>query len=316
MKIVTLQLDIKEEIDAMEQQVLASWKNVRDLRPALEDLYARATHDTRAFFEDFEPSTLCHSLIEARAGVIESYFSDEDQKNLCGYYDSISNTLSQINTSLGYVLSATRNMDGPWDFSGKLTPHFKAIVKKYPSLAHATLKTDAESVEFKGSYIGAVRSFEFPERITANHVEAEMDSHGKGSAYALLGAAYAHFMGISEQLNTLRLVRDIKGLFDINEPSMKFGKIIDGSTGNKLLDTLISLGEPMHQEQDFVDAVENAKTFRAKTEEEQKAISAGYFTSNDELDRSINESQKKALKALCRHFRTSSGHDQSISVTP
>lgn len=317
MKIVTLQLNIDEEINAMEQQVLASWSNVRDIRPALTELYAKAAHDTRAFFEDFEPSMLCRSLIEARRTEIEKLFDDEDQKALCGYYDAVSSTLSQIDNRMGYVLSASRNIDGPWDFSTKLTPHFKAILKKYPSLAHASPKPDSQNVEFQGCYIGAVRSSEFPERISARHVEYEVDSHGKGSAYVLIGAAYAHFMGISEKLNTLGLMRDIQGLFDISEPEMKFAKIIDGGVGNKLLDTLISLVEPMQQEKDFVDAVESMKAFRAKTPEEQKAMAnTNLFTSNAELDRIISESEKKALKAVRRYFRINPNHDSELSATP
>lgn len=317
MKTVTLQLNMDDEINAMEQQVLATWSNVRDIRPALQALYTQAAHDTRAFFEDFEPSMLCRSLSEARVAEIEKLFDDEDQKNLCGYYDSVASTLRQIDNGMSYVLSASRNLDGPWDFAEKLTVPFKALVKKHPGLAHASPKSDAENVEFQGCYIGAVRSPEFSERITSQYVGYEVDGHGKGAAYVLIGAAYAHFMGICEQINTLTLMRDIQGLFDINEPTIKFGKVIEGSVGNKMLDTLISLAEPMQEEKDFVDAVANMKAFRAMTPQEQtKKASADMHISNEELDRLINEHQKDALKAVRRHFRINSKHDQELSVTP
>jgi hypothetical protein len=317
MKTVTLQLNIDDEINAMEQQVLATWSNVRDIRPALQALYAQAAHDSRAFFEDFEPSMLCRSLSEARVAEIKKLFDDEDQKDLCGYYDSVANTLRQIDNGMSYVLGASRNIDGPWDFSEKLTPHFKVILKKYPSLAHASPKLDAEHLEFQGCYIGAVRSHEFFERITPQYVEYEVDGHGKGSAYVLIGAAYAHFMGVSEKLNTLALMRDIQSLFDIAEPVMKFGKIIDGSVGNKLLDTLISLADPMPQEKEFVDEVANMKAFRTMTPQERAQMNkTDMHISNEELDRLIDEHQKDALKAVRRHFRINSKPDHELSVAP
>lgn len=317
MKNVTLQLNIDDEINAMEQYVLATWSHVDDIRPALQALYTQATHDTRAFFEDFEPSMLCRSLSEARVAEIEKLFDDEDQKNLCGYYDSVASMLSQIDNGMSYVVSASRDLDGPWDFAKKLSVPFKALVKKYPGLAHASPKSDTDNVEFQGSYIGAVRSREFSERTTAQYVEYEVEGHGKGAAYVLIGAAYAHFMGICEQINTLTLMRDIQGLFDINEPAIKFGKVIEGSVGNKILDTLITLADPMKEEKDFVDAVADMKAFRAMTPQEQaKKAGADSHISNEELDRLINDNQNDALKAVRRHFRINSKHHQDPSVDP
>ncbi len=314
MKEVTLQLDIDEEINQLAQHVQATWNNVKEIHSVLRELQVRAAHDTRALFDQFEPSEVCHSLSKARQELVSRLFQDEDEKALCGSYDSIASVLDQAYYKMRSVREAGLGLDGPWDFSSKMAPHHKAILKKYPSLAHATPKANPDEHVFQGSYIGAVRSFEFPERITAGHVAHEIDGHGKGAAYVLLGAAYAHFMGINEHLNTKALVRDIKELFNTDIPNMTFGKVVTGAVDNKLLQTLITLSDEVYTEDQFKAAVVSRKEFSLMSpEDRQKVCDENPLCSMEELDRQISEDEKKTLKALRRVFSTNRGHGADLS---
>lgn len=314
MKEVTLSLDIDDEISLMAHHVQATWNNVRDIQAALKDLHAKASHDTRALFDQYEPSEVCHQLSQARQELVSGLFQDDDEKALCGSYDSIASVLDQTYYKLRSVREAGLGLDGPWDFASKMAPHHKAILKKYPSLAHATPKADPDEHVFQGSYIGAVRSFEFPERITPGHVEHEIDGHGKGAAYVLLSAAYAHFMGVTEQLNTKALVRDIKELFSTDMPSMTFGKVVTGAIDNKILKTLITLSAEVYTEDQFKAAVAGRKEYNLMSaEDKQKVCDENPLCSIEELDRKISEEEKKTLKALRRIFSVGRGQSADLS---
>lgn len=313
MKNVTLQFDLIEEVIAMELQILASWINARDLKTALCDLYAKARFDTRAFFDQHDVWQLCTALRDERADVIAPSLKGEDECMLAGYYDAIATTLSSMSNNLSPVHEACRNIDGAWDFTERFTPHFKVLTKKYPGLAHLKPRTDAEIREFSGSHLGS-RSIEFPARITPDYAAIENSNHGKGMAYVILGAAYAHFMAISEKLNTLEMVDSLQGFLDVRQPGISFEPIALKPTGSRHLDTLISVCAKPSTEGEFRQAVSDAKEWKMKTPEQQAhTASELQMPSNADLDRIIADSRKSAIKAVRRHFDRPYDHSLELN---
>lgn len=313
---VDLRLNIDDEITEMEQYVAAHWDNVRNLRPALKELHQRASHDARAFFKENDAWLAINALEQKRMTVISKLLQDPEEIDFCGYYDAVFVTLKGINNNLSYMGKVGRDIDGPWDFSSRVNPHLKAIFKRFPDLAHASLKSVAGEKVFQGSHIGSIRANEFPDIVTGSGVGLEKSVYGRSAAHALLSAAYVHFLGIAEMLNTLALARDIEQFIPVSEPGLKFSPIISGQTGNKLLDAALSLCDPVPSESEFLEAVAKAKEFRKKSHEDQAKEVVDHGFSISDLDQGIAESRRKAVKALKRCFGSADRRSEPSSLAP
>lgn len=287
MKELTVDINLDEEVTHLAEFIRQKWTPIANIEALFTDIRDAALHAARGWFDQHEIWEFAVKLEDQRAAMLKKTLSDDLDVGL-EYYDALCTLLSSVSRDAQPVRDAALAVDGNWDFSRVTSRLTSRLLETYPDLAPsrplgwAELEKDYNDFDgqeaydprpdrelFTGSHVPGLQSPAFPGRVALPYVMYDEKCQGLKARGALVGAVFAHFLGIAEYLNTLELKTAIEKAFSgIHTPELLFERHVE--TDNKLLKVLIALARPSPSKEDFEKAVVAKAKFEALSEDEKE----------------------------------------------
>lgn len=289
MKTLTADINLDEEVGHLAEFIRLKWTPIADIEPVLREIRAAAFQAARAWFDHDVLDVEASKLEDARAAMLKREL-DLTNDSSVAYYDALCTLLGSISLQARNLREAAEALDGDWNFGARVGKLHAHLADKYPSLLGArplgwcddALSDDddralqkrehAECAKFNCAAVSSTMSPEFPIRAALSSVMFEEKSRGRKAASSLVGAAFAHFLGIAKYLNTVKLVSDLSAaLPQLEEPVVLFERTC--LTTNPLLKAAFELAPACPTRTAYEDCVAHqAKFVELSTEEQAERI--------------------------------------------
>ncbi len=288
MKELTADTNLDEEVTHLAAFIGQKWTPIANIEALFTEIRDAALHAARGWIDQHAIWELASEMEDRRANLLKSTLAAELDVGV-EFYDALCTLLYAIGRDAKHVRDAALALDGEWDFSRRSNRVELSLSAKYPDLAAARpfgwaeLEKDycdfygqeayqprEDRALFKGSNVPGLLSPSFTSRVALPYVMYDEKCQGLKANRVLVGAVFAHFLGIAEHLNTLELKRAIQKAFsDIEKPEMLFERKI--KTDNKILNVLLELAGKSPTKEEFEKAVAAKAEFDALSDEDKAA---------------------------------------------
>ncbi|MEX3983765.1 hypothetical protein AB4Y45_32805 [Paraburkholderia sp. EG287A] len=227
MKELTADIDLDHEVAAVASFISLKWTAISNVQAMVAEIRTVAERYARSLFEHHALWLRAKELLDARKALLEQT-SGLDPRVGLDYYDAVCVLLDHVQWSAEDIGRTGRAMLGNWDLDAPAKRLATSLEERYPDLTFARPRgwADLESgyVEyagqeeynpqpdrdaFHGSRVEGARSDTLPGRLALPYVICDEKCRGRKASVALVGTVLAQFMGITEFLNTQRLVNDL-----------------------------------------------------------------------------------------------------------
>lgn len=294
----TANVDIDAELAAITAHIADTWAPIENLGQIVKYVQEQAFIRGRAWIEK-HPVWLSLSAAEAarEARLTAALTSDEEQR-LGPYYDAPCMLLRYMSLQTDALREAGLNLDGRWDYEKVVNAIHREARTQYlqldsakPLLWDALAKNyidfdgmedfdhKAATASFNGADTSTAGAGDFVTRTALPHVMYDETCQGRKAASVLVGAVFAHFLGIVAHRNTQGMLEAIRKFsLDTLPASVTFGTRF--ASANPLLQALITMAESSidHREQAltnvdaYTKALADARVFAVLPESEKEAI--------------------------------------------
>lgn len=291
MKNLTVNINQDEEVLHLAEFIRQKWTPIANLEALITDIRAKAWHAARAWFVEHDIFEYACELEDARVALLESSLGLEEGDVSVSLYDAVCQLLHDISRESSMLRKAALDIDGPWDFERRSKNLTSELLAKYPDLEQARPLgwdqlepgySDFDGMEaynpkpdrdlFQGVHIEHVRAVPFPGRIALPYVMYDEKCQGQKARVSLVGAVYAHFLSITEFLNTHTLKAAIaEGLPNREHPEMLFEHGLK-DVGHPLLKALAQKARPSPTKENFEAHLASKMKVKELTEEEREQL--------------------------------------------
>lgn len=285
MKTLTADINLDEEVGHLAEFIRLKWSPISDIEPVLTKIRDAALETARGWFDDHTLNVEAGKLEDARAAMLKRELDLANDSSVA-YYDALCTLLGSVSLDARNLREAAEALDGDWNFGtrvGKLHAH---LADQYPSLVGARplgwcddelsdaderalqKREHADCAKFNGAAVRSTLAPEFPIRAALSSVMFEEKSRGRKATSSLVGAAFAHFLGIAKFLNTVKLVNDLPAaLPQLEEPVVLFERTY--STANPVLKAAFELAPAGPTKAAYEECVAHQAQFETLSTEEQ-----------------------------------------------
>ncbi len=289
MKELNETINLDEEVLHLAEFIRQKWTPIANIEDLFREIRDAALHSARGWFDQHEVWELATELEDKRSDKLEAELKLSFDAGAY-LYDAWCTLLSAISRKAKDVREAGMALDGDWDFTRRTRRVEVSLSEKYPDLASARPlgwaeleagysdfdgqeeydpKPDREL--FKGAKVQGTLSGTFPLRVALPYVMYDEKCQGNRASHVLVGAVFAHFLGIAEHLNTVKLKCDlVAALPELDSPGMVFERTLQ--TDNPILKVLFDLAPPCRSKAEFEACIASRTEFDALSEEEKARI--------------------------------------------
>jgi hypothetical protein len=287
MKELTADIDLDHEVAAVASFISLKWTAISNVQQFVADIRQVAERQGKSLFENHALWACAKDLLDARTKLLARKSGFNPRVGL-EYYDAVCILLDSVKSSAKEISDAGRAMLGAWDIGTQSKKLHAVLDERYPDLAEASPRgwdvfesalenvprlpkahdVQADRDAFHGACVQGVRSAEFPVRAGLPEVFRYAKCQGRKPSQQLVAAVLAHFMGITEFLNTDRLVKDLpRALPELHEPAMLFERTT--STDNPFLKVAFETAAPCRPREQLEESIAAIETFDALSPEEK-----------------------------------------------
>lgn len=309
MKELTLGLDLDQEVAALASFVSMKWTPIAGITELFTEIRTAALWAGRAWFDKHLVWEAATRMEDAREELLKDAVGGGDAP----YYDAYCTLLSQLSRATDDAREAALMVDGKWDFERRTKQLTTAVMSKYPDLytsrplgwdALAENYCDFDGQEeydprpdrelFQGVKVQGTLSADFPGRVALPYVMYDEKCQSMKAYQVLVGAVFAHFLGIAEFINTRRLIEDLKAAVspDVGAREVLFERKVE--TANPLLQFMLSDIRPAPTKAEFDEAQVQRAAWNALTEAERKAREADSAKEVSDLLASLLRGESRA----------------------
>jgi hypothetical protein len=309
----TTEVDIETERAAVAAHIKANWAAIEGLDQIVKYAQEQAFNRGRAWFESHPVWLRISAMEDARTAQLEAALPSEEERRLGPYYDRPSEVLRYMSMHAEALRKAALNLEGPWNYEKAVNGVYAELRKEYPELAKArplgwdelakdysdfdgmeSFDHKANAASFKGADTSTAGSGDFAMRTALPYVMYDETCQGRKAAAVLVGAIFAHFLGIVSHRNTQGLLASL-GKLPVDKLPANVMQEATLTSVNPLLQALIFMAESSvdNRERDqtsaeaYATALANARVFAALPESEKEVIRATNLKDIDELMHSI-----------------------------
>jgi hypothetical protein len=280
MKKLTVDINLNDEVAYLAEFIRLKWTPIKNLEALFGEIRDAAFHAGRAHFDSHVTCLKAREMEKARTALLATTYGRNASAEL---YDALCTLLFEVGLSVRGLSDAGLDLDGEWDFTRLVAALELQLAPRYPDLANARPQgwldqAAADALDeydpypdrelFKGARVDGPISSDFPGRVALPYVMyAEVEQDYRAS-HSLVGAVFAHFLGIASYLNSHKLADDLEAaLPKLLEPTMLFER--DIRTDNPILKVAISIAKPPKTKESFEANLASQATFEALPEEEK-----------------------------------------------
>lgn len=323
MKELTANIDLDHEVAAVASFISLKWTAIGNVQQMVAEIRRIAERYGRSLFDHHPLWCRAKELHDARRALLEQQ-SGLDARVGLEYYDAVCILLYGVKWSAEDISKAGRAMLGAWDLGTRSKKLHTALEERYPDLTHARprgwaeLENGAEDFAtrqeaydpqpdrdaFHGACVQGTLSAELPVRLALPEVFLHEKCQGRKASVQLVAAVLAHFMGITEFLNTVRAVEALpRAVQQLDEPFVVFERA--ASTDNPFLKVAFETANPCRTPADLAQAIGNLAEYDALSDEgkarraAERDKSVAEFISG--LKDSADEDQKKRAAEMERY---------------
>lgn len=289
MKKLALPINVTTEAEALAAFIDQTWTAIPDIKSLFNEIRDAALYESRAWFDNYAVGFLAHDMMQARRGLLITRLATEDEKESGPFYDNVCNVLYQIWSNSDFVAKIGREIDGSWDYSDRVDAVYAKLAKKYPGLASAkplgwaALAKDYSDFDgqeeydgpaatelFQGMDVTSAGSAGFVSRTALPYVMYDEKCQGRKAPRVLVGAVFAHFLGIREFMNTQAMCDALKALPLRADPEVLFD-IEMPTSSNPLMQVLLQMARAPYTVEEYQKSLSERAAYVAMTDAEKAA---------------------------------------------
>lgn len=285
---LTPTLDLDAEVVALAEFISAKWTPIANITQLFTEIRDAAMHAARAWIDKHRVWEVASKMEDDREAMLREVLGLPESNP--AWYDAYCTLLSHVAHKASALREAGLAVDGEWDFecrenqvAAKLADKYDSLVEARPlgwaALAENYVDFDGQAeydpkpdrALFKGARVEGTLSACFPGRVALPYVMYDEVCQGRRAYRVLVGAVYAHFLGIAEYLNTTRLIDDLQAAVT---PAVQFrGMLYERKveSQNPLLQFMLADLSPCPPKASFEESLAHQAAFAALTPEEQAA---------------------------------------------
>lgn len=315
MKELTADINLDEEVSAVASFISLKWTAISNVQALVADIRGAAERIGRPLF-DHHTVWLCAKELREERRIMLEQLPGIDSRAGVEYYDAICRLLDSVKNSAQDISNAGREMLGTWDLGARAKALLVTFEERYPDLASARPRGWPELEDgyvdfagqeeydprpdrdlFHGSRVEGTLSDDLPGRLALPHVMHDERCRNRKASVSLVAAVLAHFMGITEFLNSQRIIRALPvAIPDLYERYMLFKLKV--RTDNPFLRVAFEMAPAHSSRDDFETVLVNLAAFDALSVEEKARHEAERSASVDRFIESLKgpispEAQKK-----------------------
>lgn len=291
MKKLTTALNLDEEVNNLAEFIAQKWTPISNLEALFTEIRDAALHAARAWFDQHAVWEVATEMEDKRTALLEANLN-MGFKVYPALYDAQCTLLSSVARSTGEVRNSALDLDGDWDYTRRVRAVELSLGSRYPDLAGARplgwdalakAYNDFDGQEeydprpdrelFKGVLVQGTFSGSFTSRVALPYVMYDEKCQSYKAAHVLVGAVFAHFLGIAEYLNTEKLKKDlVDALPDVATPEMMFERNLQ--TDNPILKVMFELATTCRSKAEFETCLASYAEYEALSDEEKAARKA------------------------------------------
>lgn len=286
MKNLVADMNLNEEVEHLVAFISQKWTPITNLQAMFTEIRDAALHAGRGWLESHDIWAKTRDMEKARQTLLLETLGLDEASGV-EYYDALCTLLDSVGNSAKGLSTAGMALDGEWDFERRVRALQLVLSPRYPDLADArplgwaSLEKgyrDYDGMEeydpsedhgvFNGTYVPGRISADFTGRVALPYVMYDEICQGRKASYVLVGAVFAHFLGIAEFLNTHKLMQDLDTAFpQLQEPVMLYERKV--TTANPFLKVAVELARPAPRKEEFEQSLANKAAFEALSDEEK-----------------------------------------------
>jgi hypothetical protein len=290
MKNLTADINLDDEVKHLAEYIRQKWTPVADLEALFTEVRAAAEYAARTWFDSHPLWLATNELADKRTALLAAKYGPTVYPDL---YDALVTLLQHIRNDAREVSDVARSLDGQrWNFEARVKKLSINLEVRYPDLTNARplgwaeleprwkdyagqdeYDPEPDQDLFQGVRVQGSRSDYFPGRVAVPYVMHDEKNRNCKASAALVGAVFAHFLGITEFLNTHRLAQDVVvALPQLHAPDMLYERIV--TTGNPVLKVMVQSAPAAHSQAEFEEHVRQMAEFDALSESDKAARKA------------------------------------------
>lgn len=304
MKPLNHDFDLDQESRAIVAFLEVKWAPIARLPDLVDAIRTAALHAARGWIDRYDVGTLAHALESKRKEVLAAIKAPSDSE----YYDAYLHFLGSVQSLDNTLYQVGLNLDGAWDYGRKvkrlawhLTETFSGLTEMQPlgymeaagADVHDLCEAYKPSVDrdlFQGSKVEGVLSGTFPMRVALPYVKADA-GQGLEPWVTLIGAIYAHFLGLQQYRNMWDLTTALTKAMPYDVPAVQFS--LPKTSDNPFVRVLLTWsGTPPSE-----DAYRGALRYRASMSM-PAAQSAAHLQAEPALMRAHAEDLRRRHEAI------------------
>ena len=290
MKTFTPDIDLDQEVKAMADFIAHKWTPISGLHELFRAIRDAALHDARGWIDAYYVGEHLHNLREARSQVLEAQLG-ENLAQRAKFYDAPCFFLNRASELFHKMRDEGMNLDGQWDYSRRVSRLAHAMRSRFEDLAQARphgwdklhenyqdfdgmqgFSSKEDSALFSGTKVDGAGSADFVWRTALPYVMYDEVCQGRKASSVLVGAVYAQFLGIAEQLHSIAVCKELDKLEGLYAPQMVFETAL--VSDNPFLKVVLALMDPPHAEDVYLQSEANHRAFEALLPEEKESRNA------------------------------------------
>lgn len=291
MKQLTAALDLGQEVRHLANFIRQKWEPLDNLEAIFTEIRDAALHAARGWFDQHALWECATELEDARTaqlratlGVPETVFPE--------LYDAYCLLLHSVSRNASCVREAGLALDGCWDIERRVDQVRSGLVAKYPGLlaarpqgwvalaenyvdfdGQAEYDPRPDHALFEGVSVPGRHAPEFPSAVALPYVMYDEVCQGTKAHSVLVGAVFAHFLGIAEYLNTCAIKEALLAAV-ATAPAAEMAFERNVATDHPILKTVFALATPCCAKNEFEASLAQRAAYAALSPEE-KAQRAG-----------------------------------------
>lgn len=306
MKTLTPDIDLDHEVKALADFIALKWTPISGTHELFRAIRDAALHDARGWIDSYRVSDHLDKLKEMRVTVLKAQLGEEAGPRAQSY-DAPSFFLDQADRLFHQMREEGFSIDGPWNYSQRVTCLTAALCARFEGLAQARPHGWADLHEgyqefdgmgegspavdyadFFGTKIEGTVSPDFVVRTALPYVMYDEVCQGHKAAEVLVGAVYAQFLSISHQLHAFEVCKEMDKLEGLLAPRMVFETGLYSE--NPFVKIVVSLMDAPYAEETYLESEAHYRAYQALSPEEKAAQEALHEAEVEEMVHQLLES--------------------------
>jgi len=298
---INARINVDAEIAAMAAYLATRWAGITELEPFFRSVYAVTVQAAPLWFNGSLVYDISKDRTSRREALLASLPVAPGAETLkLARYDAPFQLWAFLPLEMTLVERCAMNVHGVWDYERSTKRAYSAIVAKFPELAtarpvgwdemrkgysghddlydYATKRQLADQGAFEGIDSGGAGAGGFTIRTALPHVMYDEVEQNCRAPYALVAAAFSHFLSVISHNNTVALKAALVSA-DLGEstPELLFDLHIK-PTGNPLADLMLEMAalqrDPGELRESYERALVTAQERAGLSPEERAQIQA------------------------------------------